>query len=201
MSTKVKGTVVLIFLSGLGLSAPARPDDPAKLIRKAVELSTLNQPGTKPFHLKAILAPSPSPYKDPNMTGEIEYWWISPSQFKREVRTPGFHQIAIVKDGKEWQKNEGDYFPEWLRETAVALIEPVPNLDEVLKQSANGEARSLFGSTHVSWTERVLTAGSKRRWAAEFRSTVEPDYSRLAAAFIGAQDLKISRISMVAKSP
>jgi hypothetical protein len=141
------------MLVGVGLAASGRADDLAKLVKKAVERSTLNQPGTKPFHLKATLALSPSPYKDPNMTGEIEYWWVSPSQFKREVRAPGFHQIAIIKDGQEWQENEGDYFPEWLRETAVALIEPVPNLDEVLKQSGGGEARSLFSSIHVSWTQ------------------------------------------------
>jgi len=30
-----------------------------------------------------------------------------------------------VNSGREWQKNEGEYFPEWLRETSVALIEPV----------------------------------------------------------------------------
>jgi hypothetical protein len=162
------------MLVGVGLAASGRADDLAKLVKKAVERSTLNQPGTKPFHLKATLALSPSPYKDPNMTGEIEYWWISPSQFKREVRAPGFHQIAIIKDGQEWQENEGDYFPEWLRETAVALIEPVPNLEEVLKQSGGGEARSLFSSIHVSWTQSSTDARSRRRWAAEFRSTEEP---------------------------
>jgi hypothetical protein len=87
-----KTTRVALMLVGVGLAASGRADDLAKLVKKAVERSTLNQPGTKPFHLKATLALSPSPHKDPNMTGEIEYWWISPSQFKREVRTPGFHQ-------------------------------------------------------------------------------------------------------------
>ena len=51
-----------------------------------------------------------------------------------EVRSPEFHQIAIRNGEQQWQKNEGDYFPEWLRETAVELIKPVPPLEQVLEQ-------------------------------------------------------------------
>ena len=90
-------------------------------MRKAVEQSTLDQPGTKPFHLKAELAPSFTRDQGSGRTGEVEIWWAGPGKWRREVRSPEFHQIEIVNDGKDWQKNEGDYFPEWLREMAVAL--------------------------------------------------------------------------------
>ncbi len=56
-----------------------------------------------------------------------------------------------MNGGQEWQKNEGDYFPEWLRETSVALIEPVPALDQVLQQVKEAEVRRLMGTTHFSW--------------------------------------------------
>lgn len=47
-----------MLVAVLGLSVVGRADDPEKTVKKAVERSTLNQMGTKPFHLKAIIAPS-----------------------------------------------------------------------------------------------------------------------------------------------
>src|ERR1700760_4896031 len=86
----------------------ARADDLEKGMVKAVQKSTLNQEGTKPFHLKAVLQPSMDRDLGTNRSGEVEIWWASPTQWKREVRSPEFHQIAIVNGDKEWQKNEGD---------------------------------------------------------------------------------------------
>jgi len=80
-----------------GLSALSHADDSVKVVKKAAERSTLNQEGTKPFHLKAELAPSRD--RGSNRTGEVEIWWASPTQWKREVRSPEFHQIAILNGG------------------------------------------------------------------------------------------------------
>jgi hypothetical protein len=145
-------TVIIMSVGLLGFTPSSRADDSEKLIRKAVERSTLNQPGTKPFHLKAVLAPSLERDRGSNRTGEVEIWWVSPTQWRREVRSPEFHQIAIVNGGREWQKNDGEYFPEWLRETTVALIEPVPSLDLVLQQVKDAEKRRMAGSTYFTWT-------------------------------------------------
>jgi hypothetical protein len=90
-------------------------EDLAKEVKKAVERSTLDQPGTRPFHLRAALAPSFERDKESGRTGEVEIWWASPTQWKREVRSPEFHRIEIVDGTHVWQKNEGDYFPEWLQ--------------------------------------------------------------------------------------
>jgi hypothetical protein len=149
---------ILLTAVILCLSAYGRADNPLNTVRKAVERSTLNQPGTKPFHLKAVLAPSFERDRESNRTGE-EIWWRSPTQWKRQVRSLEFHQIAIVNGHQEWQKNDGDYFPEWLRETSVALIEPVPYLDQVLQQVKESDVRRLMGTTHFSWT-MMSTDGS-----------------------------------------
>ena len=141
---------VLVLMLGFPRFDPAADD--AGTVKKAAERSTLNQPGTKPFHLKAILAPKRVSDEGSNRTGEVEIWWVSPTQYRREVRSPEFHQIAIVNGAQEWQKNEGDYFPEWLREISVALIEPVPRLNEVLKQVEDADVKKLFGTTQYSWT-------------------------------------------------
>src|SRR5580693_6240842 len=94
--------------------------DDASKVKKIIERSTLNQPGTKPFHLKAMIAPS-RPDRGADRTGDVEIWWASPTQWRREVRSPEFHQIEIVDGAREWQKNEGDYFPQWLQQTAVEI--------------------------------------------------------------------------------
>lgn len=141
---------MLVLLLGFTTFAFAKSD--TDLVKKAVERSTLDQPGTKPFHLRATLAPSRDSDRGSNRTGEVEIWWASPTQWRREVRSPEFHQIAIVNGGHEWQKNEGLYFPEWLRETAVALVEPVPDLDQALRHVKDADVKRMAGSTYFSWT-------------------------------------------------
>ena len=131
--------------------------DVASRVKKAVERITLDQPGTKPFHLKAELAPSFERDKDCGRTGQVEIWWQSPTRWRREVRSPEFHQIEIVDGSRDWQKNEGDYFPEWLREIAVELIRPVP-LDQVLEHVKTGEVRHIMGQINVDWITNTGTA-------------------------------------------
>ncbi len=144
--------VAVIMVWPMGM----RAEDLTTRVKKAVERSTLDQPGTKPFHLKAMLAPSLERDKGSGRTGEVEIWWAGPGEWRREVRSPEFHQIEIVNGTKDWQKNEGDYFPEWLRETAVALVKPVPDLDMLLKRVTTADVKTLMGSTYLSW----MTMGS-----------------------------------------
>jgi hypothetical protein len=130
----------------------------AKEVKKAAEHSTLNQAGTKPFHLKAVLSPSFDRDKASGLTGEVEIWWASPTKWRRELRSPDFHEIEIMDGVKDWQKSEGDYFPEWLRETAVELINPVPPINEVLEKVKTAEVRHLMGQTNIGWVTNTGTA-------------------------------------------
>ena len=143
----------LLFLLGTAVVLPTSSRaDLAKDLRKQIERSTLDQPGTRPFHLKAVVAPSFERDKDSGRNGEVEIWWASPTQWKHEVRAPQFHQIEVVNGSQHWQKNDGDYFPEWLRETAIELIKPVPAIDEVLEHAKSAEVRHLGRMTNLNWT-------------------------------------------------
>jgi hypothetical protein len=143
--------LLLLFL------APSQAEDVSGKIKKAVERVTLDQPGTKPFHLKATLAPSFERDKDSGRTGSVEIWWMSPTRWRREVRSPEFHQIEVADGDHDWQKNEGDYFPEWLRQVAIELIRPVPALDEVLAHVKSAQMRDFskinpaLGQLNVDW--------------------------------------------------
>ena len=147
--------VVAVLTMALGAGILKAESD-SQRVKKAVERSTLDQPGTKPFHLKAELAPSQPRDANSGRTGEVEIWWVSPDRWRREVRSPEFHQIDIVDGAKEWQKNEGDYFPEWLRETAVALVKPAPYMDDLINGVNGADVRHLMGITNYQW----MTVGS-----------------------------------------
>jgi hypothetical protein len=152
----------------------ASSENLAKDVKKAVERSTLDQLGTKPFHLKATLAPSFERDKDSGRTGEVEIWWASPTRWKREVRSPEFHQIEVINGAQEWQRNEGRYFPQWLEQTATALIKPVPPLDEVLKEAKKADVKRIGPMTNLGWVTPSGTAevhNILRSWVALQNST------------------------------
>jgi Gram-negative bacterial TonB protein C-terminal len=151
------GVVVLgVFLC---LSVAGRAEDRVEQVRKVVERSTLDQPGTKPFHLKAVLRPSLARDMDSGRTGEVEIWWEAPTRWRREVSTPAFHQVEIVDGGRDWQKNEGNYFPEWLREISIALVKPVPDPSRLLEHVKTAEVKTFRGTTHFSWVEMGSDGG------------------------------------------
>jgi hypothetical protein len=139
---------VLLFFASI-----ARAEDNAKLVKRAVEESTLDQPGMMPFHLRAEFAPSQERDNDSHRTGTIEVWWESPSKWRRVVQSPEFSQILIVNGESQWQKNEGDYFPEWLRELAVAIVRPIPlPMNVLLECVKNAEVKHLMGQTNFNWS-------------------------------------------------
>jgi hypothetical protein len=154
----VFAAVLAVFLSITSASA-AKAEDPSAIVKKAVEKSTLDQQGTRPFHLKATCAPTNARDDGSHRTGEIEIWWQSPTKWRREVRSPEFHQIAIMDGLHQWQKNEGDYFPDWLREIVLAVIRPVPlSPDVLLRRAKTADVRHLKGQTNVNW-EKTTTFG------------------------------------------
>jgi hypothetical protein len=118
--------------------------------RKSKESRRTEHPksaGDKALPPESNLAPSFERDQDSGRTSEVEIWWASPDQWRREIRSPDFHRIEIINAGKDWQKNKGDYFPDWLRETAVELINPVPPLNEVLGHVKDAEVKRLSGRT------------------------------------------------------
>jgi hypothetical protein len=204
MPSEFTRRAITLSVTILALSAFAHADD-SQTVRKAVERSTLNQVGTKPFHLKAVLAPTRGADNDSGRTGEVEIWWASPTQWKREVRSPEFHQIDVVNGAQEWQKNEGDYFPEWLREISVALIEPVPaaSVDEVLQQVQNADVKRMFGSTYFSWAMMSTDGNVKKGMGASIAITDSTGllfYGGELGWFAGFADYKSFHGRMVART-
>jgi hypothetical protein len=148
--------LVILTISTFSLHVAA--ENMVGKVKKAVDRSTLNQPGSKPFHLKADIRPSFERDKESGRNAEVEIWWESPNKWRREIRSTDFRQIEIFNNNHDWQKNDGDFFPEWLRETAVQLINPLPSSNEVLEHVKTAESKSLFGQqTNIEWTATTGT--------------------------------------------
>lgn len=93
---------------------------------KALEKSSLTNEGARPFHIRVVVsepANPQSPYQ-----GTIEEWWVSANRWRREVTSKeGMHQTIVVTDGQTTERDDGDYYPLWLREFEMAIVDPIPD--------------------------------------------------------------------------
>lgn len=139
-----------VVFSALFLPAAHSADARTQVVR-AANNSTLDQEDTHPFHLRATLKPSFARDAASNRTGEIEIWWQSPGTWHREVRCPEFHQVMVVMGGHVMERHEGNYFPEWLRETAEALVQPLSKESAARKGVRPDKETNLAGSLYLNW--------------------------------------------------
>jgi len=97
-------------------------------ISAALAKGSLLYGDARPFHIRVFIS-EPENLQSPYQ-GTIEEWWISSSQWRREVTDKeGLRQTIVVADGTKTEKDEGDYFPLWLREFETAIFNPIPNAD------------------------------------------------------------------------
>jgi len=125
------GTCWIIALS-LGISATAsaqikRTTVPlGDAVDKALAKGSLTYGDAQPFHIRVSITEPENPQSP--YQGAIEEWWVSADQWRREVTDKdGLHQTIVVSDGKKTEKDEGDYFPLWLRNFETAIFDPIPN--------------------------------------------------------------------------
>ena len=93
---------------------------------KALAKGSLLGDGARPFHIYVSVSEPENPASP--YQGTIEEWWASPSQWRREVTVKdGVRQTIVVTDGKKTERDEGDYFPLWLRNFVSATFDVVPD--------------------------------------------------------------------------
>jgi hypothetical protein len=93
---------------------------------RALAKGSLLGDGARPFHIYVSVSEPENPASP--YQGTIEEWWASPSQWRREVTAKGgMRQTIVVTDGKKTERDEGDYFPLWLRNFVSATFDVVPD--------------------------------------------------------------------------
>jgi len=95
-------------------------------LAEALANGSLTGDGARPFHIRVEVSEPENPQSP--YQGTFEEWWISADQWRREVTSKdGMRQTIVVTGVKKTEKDEGDYFPVWLRNFVTATFDPVPN--------------------------------------------------------------------------
>jgi hypothetical protein len=93
--------------------------DGSVAIDRALKSSSLTEDG-KPFHALMEIGTT-GPY-----TGQIEVWWLSPTKYHLVITSPKFSQTKTVNGDQFQEKDEGSYYPRWLEDFVLALMNPLP---------------------------------------------------------------------------
>jgi len=95
-------------------------------VDKALKKTLLTGENARPFHIRMVVSEPENPQSP--YQGTVEEWWVSADQWRREVTAKsGMRQTIVVSDGKKTEKDEGDYFPLWLRRFVDAVFDPLPD--------------------------------------------------------------------------
>jgi hypothetical protein len=173
-------------------------------VARALAKTQLTGPNAQPFHIKVIVSEpenTQSPYQ-----GSIEEWWQSDDQWRREVvAKDGLRQTIVVAAGKRTERDEGDYFPLWLRSFVTAVFDPLPNA--AAWQSSGGKIEQIIlpngamsdacvrGKSKIGSGDRATDAFSNICFDGEDRlkSIVTPRYSMEFADYAGFGKKQIAR--------
>jgi hypothetical protein len=97
-----------------------------------MQQSQLTLPGSKPFHLHAVIRETTEPNSD--YQTKIDEYWVSPTKWRRAIESREFSQTLVVNGDAVSEQDKGDYFPYWLKNFVTAMMDPLPMMS-ILKQS------------------------------------------------------------------
>jgi hypothetical protein len=138
-------------------------------VDKALEKGQLTGKDARPFHI-LVKVSEPDNRQSPYQ-GTIEEWWISSDQWRREVtHKDGMRQTIVVKAGKKTERDEGDYFPLWLRNFVTAVFDPVPDV-------------SMWKTSGMTIDQITMPNGDKSQACARGQAKIGTDDSATDAFF------------------
>jgi len=95
-------------------------------VHKSLDKISLTGSGAQPFHIVLSISEPENPQSP--YQGTFEEWWVSSSQWRREVTIKnGMRQTIVVSSGQKTEQDAGDYFPLWLRRFVLAVTDPIPD--------------------------------------------------------------------------
>ncbi len=120
----VAGIVYLSLFCGAQVKRTSVPMGNA--VEEAIKKGALTGEGARAFHIRVTVSEPENPQSP--YQGTIEEWWAAAEQWRLEVTSKdGMRQTVVVSGGKRSEKDEGAYFPMWLRMFVDAVNDPIPN--------------------------------------------------------------------------
>ena len=92
-------------------------------IDRSLKESSLTYDG-EPFHAILDIGKTGEDY-----SGHIELWWVNATKYRLAITSPKFSQTKIVNGDRVQEKDDGDYYPRWLENFALGLMDPFPMSD------------------------------------------------------------------------
>jgi len=125
-SSRISVVAILFFtLAGVpGALEQSKTVPAVGILRELVKRSTLTEPGSKAFYLRAKVLDEKHP--DWEYNAEAEEYWVSPTKWRRTIRSKGFSQTLVVNGDQRLEQNIGDYFPPEVERLIVSLVDPIP---------------------------------------------------------------------------
>jgi hypothetical protein len=173
-------------------------------LRKALAQASLTGENARPFHLRVTVSEPENPQSP--YQGTIEEWWQSADTWRRVVTDKdGMRQTIVVAHGMETERDEGDYFPLWLRSFVTALFDPVPGAASLEASTAmieqitlpNGDTSDacVRGETKVGSGDRSIGAYSVVCFSGRqgLKSIVTPRYTMEFKDFQKFGQVKVAR--------
>lgn len=158
MNYRGAGVSAIALLFFTAISSPGAQEQSGKVqvvpvLRELVKRSTLEEQGGNAFYMKAKVLDEKN--ADWEYNAVVEEHWVSPSKWRRTIRSKGFSQILIVNGDQRFEQNTGGYFPPDVEREIVSLVHPLP--DNVIQtfeklameiQKPNGQPGQCFADQY-----------------------------------------------------
>jgi hypothetical protein len=99
------------------------------LLDHMIAANVLTTAGAPPFH--AILEIDSEASSATEHHGRIEVFWAEPTSYFLEIGTPEFGQTLIVNGDKVQESDRGDFYPGWVQDFVVALLNPMARAEDL----------------------------------------------------------------------
>jgi len=150
----------------------AQPKAALDWFRRADALTNIRLPGSAPFHLKVAFHAYPaselaSPDTSVMITGDgtCEETWVSPEQWRREIKFGAYHAIEVRANGVRKFQSTADYEPLRVMLLLRAILEPIPRytLEPALfphppKWTIEQRTAGAIAYTHITHQQSVAAA-------------------------------------------
>lgn len=178
--------LAILLLCG---AAPAQQVTDSVGSQPAVVQTALIEPGSSPFHLKAIISEG----RDRAPAGHVEMFWAAPDKWKRTIQSEGFSQTLVVNGDKVFEEDSKPYFPLGLQTLVTAMVDPKPILEAVrpgdrVMTKANGLANEsgvrVYGSIAMRFPDGLSELVGASGHSVDFRDYQEFEGKRVARLLV-----------------
>lgn len=119
--------------------------------------------GGSPFH--AVLEINEPGNESSIFTGTIEVYWAGPSRYRVKIASKTFNQTRIVNGTDVEERNTGDFYPAWLRNYELAILNPLPMAHDFVGRNAPVMLGQNISQSCVNRDDRTNGITDQMTWA------------------------------------